>query len=101
MTKVVVLPRADAEMDEIVATLTAERGPATGMKYALEFAAQIELIRQFPKSTEARPRWGRNVRRALALPYVMIYTYDPTSDLATLLCVLHGKRCITRKLIQS
>jgi toxin ParE1/3/4 len=100
VTVVITRPSADADMDEIIDHLTKRAGDQIAADYADRFAAQIVFISQFPRAYERRPRLGRLVRQGLVAPYNIIYAYDPDTDTATILRVLHGRRRITRKLIQ-
>jgi toxin ParE1/3/4 len=42
---------------------------------------------------------GSDARIAIVAPYVLIYDYTRDDDVLTLLRILHGKRDITRKVL--
>ena len=100
MTRLLVAAEAEDDIDDILAYLQREAGPATAIAYAERFAEAIERIAAFPGHGTARPQLGPQARIAIVYPYLLVYDFDAADDLATLLRVLHGKREITERLIR-
>ena len=69
------------------------------LEYGGRFRVTIERLLEFPRSGAPRPRLGSETRIAIVAPYILIYDYAPADDVLTLLRILHGKRDITRKLL--
>ena len=69
------------------------------MEFGHRFRVAIENLLTFPESGSPRPRLGAQTRIAIVAPYVLIYEYTRDDDVLMLLRILHGKRDITRKLL--
>ena len=99
MTKVIVRPLAKLDMADIIDRRARDAGDLAASELAMQFDEKISFIGQYPRASEARPKWGRTARRALVPPYLMIYDLDLAADTATVLRVLHGRRRITQKML--
>ena len=100
MTRLLVAAEAEGDIDDILAYLERDAGRVTAIAYAERFAEAIQRITDFPGHGTARPQLGPHARIAIVYPYLLVYDFDATDDLATLLRLLHGKREITERLIR-
>jgi toxin ParE1/3/4 len=100
MTRLVVTSDADHDAINIVAYLHREAGPRVAEDYGHRFQDTLSRLLDMPESGAPRPALGRNIRIAIVLPYLLIYEYTRHDDTLTLLRVVHGKRNITRELLQ-
>lgn len=100
MTTVVLSRSAQRDVDEILDRLEAEAGSRVAIKYSLLFEREYDLLERLPLGRRARPDLGDNVRSAYIHPFVLIYDYDAETDMVSVLRIVHGRRNITRKLIQ-
>ena len=94
--------RAQARLDifDILDHLELEAGAATATKFGRSFKMAIDFIVQHPRAAQTRPRLGARVRFGIVQPYNIVYAYNSETDEVTILRVLHGRRRITRKLVQ-
>lgn len=99
MARVVVAPRADEDLDDIIAYLDVEAGPATADKYTALIEAVYAQIADYPESGALRPKLGDAVRIGIVAPYIVIYEYMAATDTVTVLRIVHGSRRITNKLL--
>jgi plasmid stabilization system protein ParE len=99
MTRLVVTGDAEADTNDILAYLAQEAGAGVALEYGRRFRATIERLLDLPQSGAPRPRLGSETRIAIVAPYILIYDYTRDADTMTLLRILHGKRDITRKLL--
>jgi toxin ParE1/3/4 len=93
MARVIVLPRADADTDEIFAHLAKRAGVATAEKYDALFADVYDRLATDPDMYAARPRLGPKIRAAVVAPYLVIYEHT-TPDIVNILRIVHGRRRI-------
>lgn len=98
MARVVVLPRADADTDEIFAYLARRAGPATAEQYDLLLSEVYDRLAVHPDMYAARPKLGPKIRAAVVWPYLVIYEHT-TPDLVNVLRILHGSRRIGPSLL--
>ena len=98
MARVVILPRADADADEILAYLAKRSGPATADKYNALFNEVYDRLAVDPDMYAARPALGRNIRATVVWPYLVIYEHT-SPDVVNILRILHGSRRIRRSLV--
>jgi toxin ParE1/3/4 len=99
MTRLVVTSDAEADTTDILAYLAQEAGARVATEFGRRFRVTVENLLNFPQSGAPRPRLGSETRIAIVAPYVLIYDYTAEDDVLTLLRILHGKRDITRKLL--
>jgi len=97
MAQVVVTGPADADVAAIVAYLAARAGRQVAARYFAAFDAVYARLADFPDLGPSRPALGMNARVVLVHPFVVIY--DHADDTVTVLRVLHGRRNITRELL--
>ena len=53
----------------------------------------------FPESGSPRPALGRLIRIGLVSPYNVIYEYVEADDAVTIMRIVHGRRRITRRML--
>jgi toxin ParE1/3/4 len=100
MTKVVV---SDAAHKDLLAIL-GEIGVAAGEKVAVFYAAEVERfysrLALFPESGSPRRALGVNARIGILYPYVVVYDYLESEKTVIVLCLVHGRRRITKRLVR-
>jgi toxin ParE1/3/4 len=101
MTRVVVSPRADVDVDSILDRLSALAGIVVAEHYARDLQAIYERLEMFPAIGAPRPNLGRNIRIVMLEPFVVFYRYIPGEEAVTVIRVLDGRRNITRRLLRS
>jgi toxin ParE1/3/4 len=101
MTRIVISPRADADVDDIVNYLARRGGISVVQRYLEAFDAVYARLEQFPGSGPSRSRLGPLSRVAVVSPYVIIYDWGRAADTVIVLRVVRGSRKITRKLAQA
>jgi plasmid stabilization system protein ParE len=99
MTRLVVTANAENDTTAILAYLEREAGPRVAAEYGSRFRRTIERLLALPSSGAPRSSLGSNARIAVVFPYVLIYDYTEEEDIVTLLRILHGRRNITRELL--
>ena len=99
MTGIVILNRADADIDGILSYLQREAGRSVAERYHSDFLRMIDAIQDFPMAGRLRPELGHSARSRSVYPYIIIYDYIASEDFAIVLRVLHGKRNIDLKLL--
>lgn len=99
MTRVLVTPRAEADIDEMLERLSALAGITVAERYANDLQAIYERLEMFPAIGAPRPRLGRNIRIAMLEPYIVFYRYSADEETVTIARVLDGRRNVTRRLI--
>lgn len=98
--RVIVTELADADMAEILADIAGEAGYRTAEKYNFRFESLYDRLAEHPDSYEARPKLGAHIRVGVIVPYLVIYRHAAGDDAVSILRVLHGRRKITRELLQ-
>jgi toxin ParE1/3/4 len=98
MTRVIISPRADTDVDEIVTYLAGRGGSPLVQQYLDRFDAVYARLAEFPGSGPRRPRLGAQARIAVVSPYVIIYYWDDETDAVLVLRIVRGSRRITRRL---
>jgi toxin ParE1/3/4 len=93
---------ADAEADtrEILLFLEREVGREVAARYGQRFRLILQRLVELPETGAPRPILGPNSRIGIVSPYVLIYDFVHEDDLVVLLRLLHGRRNITRDLLQ-
>ena len=97
MARVVITGPADADVAGIVAYLAENAGRQIAARYFGAFDALYDRLADLPDIGPPRPALGPNARVALVHPFVVVY--DHVDDTITVLRVLHGRRNITRELL--
>ncbi|MBI2737615.1 MAG: type II toxin-antitoxin system RelE/ParE family toxin [Rhodospirillales bacterium] len=98
MTPVVVSPRADADVDDMLEHLAEVAGPAVARRYSQQLDAIFERLAMFPASGARRRSLGPHTRVAVAPPYVVVYDYQGST--VVIVRVLDGRRNITHRLVR-
>ncbi len=99
MTRVIVSPSADADIDAILTELTKAAGVSTAKKYLARFEGLFDRLVDFPDSGACRRNLGKNIRIGIVFPYIVIYRHGEADDAVKVLRVVHGRRNITAKMI--
>jgi plasmid stabilization system protein ParE len=100
MARVVVLPSADADTDEIFAYLARVAGAATADKYDALFNEVYDRLASHPDMYAARPALGPKIRAAVVALYLVIYEHT-SPDVVNVFRILHGRRRLTPALLYS
>jgi toxin ParE1/3/4 len=98
MTPIVVSPKADADVNDMLQRLSDLAGPAVARRYAQELAAIYERLAIFPESGARRESLGAKTRIAVLSPYVVVY--DHANATVRIIRVIDGRRNITRRLVR-
>jgi toxin ParE1/3/4 len=98
MTPIVVSPKADADVNEMLQHLSDLAGPAVARRYAQELEAIYERLAIFPDSGARRKSLGAKTRIAVLSPYVVVY--DHMNETVRIIRVIDGRRNITRRLVR-
>lgn len=101
MTRVIITDPADADSVEIVKDLTGKAGVLVADRYEAGFDALYRRLESFPGSGAPRPKLGRFIRIGVVLPYVVVYRYVPDDDVVAVIRILHGRRRITRRILNA
>ena len=99
-TTVIVAPRARGDLFSIVRHLAKVAGPEIAGRWDDKFWEGIDRLRDFPGVGTRRPRLGRDVWMIVVAPYLIFYRHSACEPLVIILRVLHGRRRISRKLVQ-
>lgn len=98
--RVIVTDLADADMAEILADIAREAGYGAAANCYFRIERLYDRLAKHPDSCEARPKLGAHIRVGVVVPYLVIYRHANGDDTLSILRVLHGRRKITRKLLQ-
>jgi plasmid stabilization system protein ParE len=98
MTRLVISPRADIDVREMLERLGEMAGPAVAVRYAGDLRPIYARLEMLPASGSRRRSLGRYTRIAVLAPYVVIYDY--IGDEVVIVRVLDGRRNITRRLVR-
>lgn len=100
MTRLIVSPTADADLDRILHWLADNAGQDVADRYAADLDAIYENLIMFPAFGSPRPNLGRRTRIAVLSPYLVIYDHLSDTDTVNIVRILDGRRNITRRLIR-
>jgi len=100
MTRIVVSPQANTDVEEILDHLFEVAGIAIADRYAGDLQELQDRLAMFPESGALRPQLGRDTRIAVLSPYLVIYDYSADGETLTFVRVLDGRRNITRRLVR-
>ncbi len=100
MPRVIITAPADADAADILADLFSEAGAVTAEKFNARFEALYDRLANHPDSGPMRPKLGPYIRIGLVFPYVVIYRHVEGDDTVSIIRIVHGRRQITRKLLQ-
>ena len=98
MTPIVVSPKADADVNDMLQRLSDLAGPAVARRYAEELEAIYGRLAIFPESGARRKSLGAETRIAVLSPYVVVY--DNVNATVRFIRVVDGRRNITRRLVR-
>lgn len=99
MTFLVITRSARADISSTIDYLERESGGITADRYARRIQSTIARLAAFPESGAPRLQLGELTRMAVIHPYLMMYDYEPKTDVLTILRMLHGKTAITKELL--
>lgn len=100
MTKVIISPRADADIDEVTAYLAGRGGEPVVAKYLGLFDDVYRRLEMWPASGPERRQLGKQARIAPVPPFVVIYDWDQALDTVMIVRIVRGSRRITRRLVR-
>lgn len=100
MVEVIVAPQARTDLASIIDRLATVASPTTARKWNDRLWQTIEGLGEMPGSGAPRHKLGLHVRINIVKPYIIIYEHVRDSGRVDVLRVLHGRRRITRKLLQ-
>jgi toxin ParE1/3/4 len=100
MARVIITAPADADTADILADLCGEAGQVIAEKYNSRFESLYDQLADHPDGCPQRPKLGLHIRIGLVLPYVVIYRHVEGDDIVSVIRVVHGRRRLTRKLLQ-
>jgi toxin ParE1/3/4 len=98
MTPVELSPRAKLDLFDITIHLSNAAGIVVAEMYSARFKSHLARLAEFPAIGTPRSRLGKNVRMLVEHPYLLLYSFDGAA--VRVLRVLHGRRRMTRKLVQ-
>lgn len=99
--RVVLSPEAQDDSDAIIVGFARRAGLEVARRYARDFDRLYSLLADHPDIGPGRPRLGEGVRISVVALFVVIYAHDGTTQTATVLRIVHGKRRITRRLLRN
>jgi toxin ParE1/3/4 len=101
MARIIITSPADADTADILADIFGEAGQIIAEKCNLRFESLYERLADHPDSCPLRPKLGPHIRIGLVLPYVVFYRHVEGDDTVSIIRIVHGRRRLTRKLLQS
>ncbi len=99
MARLVITASADADIAAIASDLATKAGAEVAVRYYAEFDRLYRRLEEFPESGAPRPALGPLVRIGVVAPYIVIYEYAEAEGVVTIMRILHGRRRITRHLL--
>ncbi len=99
MARIVLTASADADTAFILGDLIAKAGANVAARYDAQFDALYRRLKSFPESGSPRPALGQHVRIGIVSPYTIIHEYIEADDVVTIMRILHGRRQITRDML--
>jgi toxin ParE1/3/4 len=99
VTRVIITDPADADSAEIIKDLTGKAGVLVADRYEADFDELYGRLATFPGSGSPRPKLGRFIRIGVVSPYVVVYRHIPDDDVVAIIRILHGRRRITRRML--
>lgn len=100
MAALIISAAAVADLEAIDDYLAAKAGSRVADKYAALFDQLFVEFCGYPESGARRPHLGKNTRLGIVAPYNIYCDFESTADVLTILRILHGRRKITRRLLQ-
>ena len=102
MTRVDFSSLALADIAKILSDLNSDSGFRVAERYRRNFDRLIlSNLSVHPELCQARPRLGAHIRVGVVRPYLVVYRYDPPDPVITIVRVIHGRRRITRALVDA
>ena len=99
MARLIITASADSDTASILDDLADKAGVSVAARYNADFDALYRRLERFPESGSLRPALGRFVRIGLVSPYTIIHEYIASDDALTILRIVHGRRRITRRML--
>jgi toxin ParE1/3/4 len=100
MARIIIASPADADTDGILTDLAGKAGFRVALKFDALFGALYRRLEDHPAIGAPRPRLGFDIRIGIVTPYIVIYRYDVSDDVVTVLRIVHGRRRITSQLLR-
>ena len=99
MTRVVISPRAESELEDIWFAIATDN-PLVAMKVVRNIGERIDSLAYHPRLGPRRPDISPVVRVLVEPPYLIIYEHHPSGDegpveLVDIISVIDGRRDVT------
>lgn len=99
MARIVVTEDSDRDLDALLLDLAGKAGVPVAIRYNGLFESLYDRLAAHPAIGASRLALGRDIRVGIVTPYIVIYHYDPSDDVVTILPIVHGRRRINRDLM--
>lgn len=83
----------------ILSDLYLKSGALTAGKYGNLFQRLYDHLAANPEGGPRRPRLGRGIRIGVVWPFVVIFRPDRRDDIVEILRIVHGRRRMSRRLL--
>jgi toxin ParE1/3/4 len=90
VARIVLLPAAEADLEEIWLSIAMDK-PRAADRQIQKILTRIDRLRNFPEIGTVRLDLGLSIRLLVEPPYVMPYRFDAVSKIE-IIRVLHGAR---------
>jgi toxin ParE1/3/4 len=99
MARIVFTESADADSAAIFRYLNRRAAPRTVLKYQSLLTKLYDRLSDHPESGAPRPALGPTSRIGVVWPYVILYEYNKSADVVTVLRIIHGHRRISPEML--
>jgi toxin ParE1/3/4 len=100
MPRVIVTPRADADIVATLDYLTRTAGARVSAKYADAIDEAIAGLEDMPGTAAPRPALGPNIRITIVKPYLIVHEHERGDEELYVLRVVHGRRDVTAEMLK-
>jgi toxin ParE1/3/4 len=98
--RVIITGLADADTAKVLADIACEAGYLVASRYNARLESLYERLADHPESCRTRPKFGAHIRVGVVYPYLVIYHHAKGDGAVRIIRVVHGRRRITRELLQ-
>ena len=95
--RVVITEPARSDASDILTYLAENASVEVMQDYLTRFTVIAQDLAIFPASGAPRHRLGRDIRIRVIDPYLMVYQYDPSAGVVSVLRIVHGSRRFGRR----
>lgn len=100
MPRVVITPRADRDIVQLLDYLVRTAGPRVAGKYADAIDEAMARLEDMPGTASPRPELGPNVRITIVRPYLIVHEHQRGDEALYVLRVVHGRRNISSEILK-